>query len=332
MNRTLVETVCSMLSGAKLPKKFWAEALNTAVYLPNCNPSRTVQEVTPFEALTKQKPDVSHFRVFGCLWYAHTTKEDLIRRQGSLSCWDMALRPKHFSFLVWKGRKYFFSRDVVFTELRSGIDDDNLLQKSESRTNVIQLDCLSEDEVIEEQFPQIEESNLPLRRYTWQRKAPHFYGDRVTIAEAGKDPTSFKTALDNEDKDQWIDAMDKEIEYLKAHKVWDLVELPIGSKTVGSKWVFKIKKDVHDEIERYKAWLVAQGCSQQFGQDYDEKLLPVVRFATIRVLLALVVQYELKLHQMDIKTAFLNEELKEDIYMKQPEGLFRKERSTWFTN
>ena len=114
--------------------------------------------------------------------------------------------------------------------------------------------------------------------------------------------------------------MDKEIESLKTHEVWDLVELPIGSKTVHSKWVFTIKKDVHGGIERYKSRLVAQGCSQKFGQDYDETFLPVVRLESIRVLLALAVQYQLKLHQTDIKTAFLNEDLKEDVYMKQPEG------------
>jgi len=72
--------------GAKLPKKFWAEALNTAVYLRNRSPTRAVQEVTPFEALTKQKPDVSHFRVFGCLCYAPVTKEEksLMQKQESV--------------------------------------------------------------------------------------------------------------------------------------------------------------------------------------------------------------------------------------------------------
>ena len=114
MNRTLVETVHSVLSGAKLPKKFWAEALNTAVYLRNRSPSRAVQEVTPIEALIKQKPDVSHFRVFGC-YVMHIllskTEKNLIRRQGSVSCWDMALRPKHkhIGFLIWKGRKFFLA-------------------------------------------------------------------------------------------------------------------------------------------------------------------------------------------------------------------------------
>ena len=73
-------------------------------------------------------------------------------------------------------------------------------------------------------------------------------------------------------------------------------------------------------VERYKAWLVAQGCSQKYGQDYDETFLPVVRFESIRIVIALAVQFELKLHQMDVTTAFLNGELKEDLYMKQPEG------------
>ena len=75
MNRTLVEVVCSMLSDAKLPKKFWAEALSTAVYLCNCNPTTAVQGRTPLEAWTKEQPDVGHLKAFGCLCYAHVAKD-----------------------------------------------------------------------------------------------------------------------------------------------------------------------------------------------------------------------------------------------------------------
>ena len=120
--------------------------------------------------------------------------------------------------------------------------------------------------------------------------------------------------------------MNDEIESLKAHGVWELVESPKDSKIVDSKWVFKTKRDVNGEFERCKARLVAQGCSQHFGQDYDETFSPVVRFESVRLLLALAVQCHLKLHQMDVKTAFLNGELKEDIYMKQPEGYIEKGR------
>ena len=123
---------------------------------------------------------------------------------------------------------------------------------------------------------------------------------------------------------QWINVMDKELGSLSANEVWDLVQLPEGRRIVGSKWIFKTKKDANGAVERYKARLVAQGCSQKYGQDYDETFSPVVRFESIRIVIALAVQFGLKLHQMDVTTAFLNGELKENIYMKQPEGYAAK--------
>ena len=77
-------------------------------------------------------------------------------------------------------------------------------------------------------------------------------------------------------------------------------------------------------MERHKARLVAQGFSQKFGDEYDETFCPVVRFESVRTIIALAAQHGLKLHQMDVTTAFLNGELKEEIYMKQPEGFIAK--------
>ena len=110
------------------------------------------------------------------------------------------------------------------------------------------------------------------------------------------------------------------MESLHTNKVWDLVELPKDRKTVGSKWVFKTKRSADGTVERHKARLVAQGYTQQYGQDYDETFSPVVRFESLRTVIALSVQNGLKLHQMDVTTAFLNGELKEEVYMRQPEG------------
>ena len=90
--------------------------------------------------------------------------------------------------------------------------------------------------------------------------------------------------------------MDKELGSLSANEVWDLVELPEGRRIVGSKWVFRTKRDANGAVERYKARLVAQGCSQKYGQDYDETFSPVVRFESIRIVIALAVQFGLKLH------------------------------------
>ena len=100
--------------------------------------------------------------------------------------------------------------------------------------------------------------------------------------------------------------------------------MPKGRKTIGSKWVYKVKTGADGSVERYKARLVAQGYTQKYGTDYDETFCPVVRLESLRVLIALSVQFGLQLHQVDVTTAFLNGELEEEMYMKQPKGFIRK--------
>ena len=121
-------------------------------------------------------------------------------------------------------------------------------------------------------------------------------------------------------KKEWDSAMKSEMKSLMHNNVWDLVELPNGRSEVGCKWVFKKKSDSEGKVKRYKARLVAQGFAQRYGQDYDETFCPVVRFESVHTVIALAAKYGLKLHQMDIATAFLNGDLKETTYMKQLEG------------
>ena len=118
----------------------------------------------------------------------------------------------------------------------------------------------------------------------------------------------------------WYDVMIDEMNSMKNNGVWDLVELPNGVKPIGCKWVFKTKKDSLGNIERYKARLVAKGFTQKEGIDYTETFSPVSKKDSLRVILALVAHFDLELHQMDVKTAFLNGDLEEVVYMKQPEG------------
>ena len=121
-----------------------------------------------------------------------------------------------------------------------------------------------------------------------------------------------------------MSAMEKEIESLRKNDVWELADLPKGRKAVGSKWVLKIKTDAEGSVERFKARLVAQGFSQKPGIDYDETFATVARFESVRTVIALAVQNDLKLHQIDVTTAFLNGDLKDEVYMKQPEGFVVK--------
>ncbi len=96
--------------------------------------------------------------------------------------------------------------------------------------------------------------------------------------------------------------------------------LPKGRKPISYKWVFKIKHGVHGEVERYKARLVARGFTQTFGVDYNETFAPVAKFVSICCILALAAIEDMEIHQMDVKTAFFNGDLEEEIYMEQPKG------------
>ena len=209
-------------------------------------------------------------------------------------------------------QRVFFSQDVVFNESKKGFE-----KESVSKDSAVQLECSNEDhsesshKEDEQESPQQEIPDVILRRSTRERGMPDYSGNRVTVTDTSGDPKSWKEAMTSTDKEKWVVAMEKEMESLHANEVWDLVELSKDRKAVGSKWVYKTKKSANGETERHKARLVAQGFSQRYGQDYDETFSPVVRFESLRMVIALAVQNGLKLHQMDVTTAFLNELVEE---------------------
>ena len=118
--------------------------------------------------------------------------------------------------------------------------------------------------------------------------------------------------------------MNEEMKSMDQNCVWDLVELLNNCRKVKYKWVFKTKRDAKGNIERFKVRLVAKGFTQKEGIDYKESFSPVSKKDSLRIIMALVAHYDLELHQIDVKTAFLNKNLDEDIYMDQPERLAKK--------
>ena len=134
------------------------------------------------------------------------------------------------------------------------------------------------------------------------------------------EPATYQEALAAPDAEQWKQAMDEEMASLHANGTWVLEPLPAGVKAIPVKWVFKLKHDASGNIERYKARLVAKGFMQREGIDFNEVYAPVSKAATMRTLLSLVAADDLELEQLDIKTAFLNGDLEETIYMQQPPG------------
>jgi hypothetical protein len=110
------------------------------------------------------------------------------------------------------------------------------------------------------------------------------------------------------------------LENFERNQVWELVDPPPGCKLIGTKWVWKNKKGEKREVVRNKSRLFAQGYSQKEGIDYEENFAPVARLEAIRILLAFSVAKGFKLHQMDVKSAFVNRVLEEQVYVRQPPG------------
>lgn len=118
----------------------------------------------------------------------------------------------------------------------------------------------------------------------------------------------------------WKAAIDDEMSSLKRNNTWSLMKLPEGRSAVTCKWVFKVKRGGPGKPDKYKARLVARGFSQKQGFDYTETYSPVAKLDTLRAVLALANRERLLVHQMDVKTAFLNGELTDEVYMTQPQG------------
>jgi hypothetical protein len=135
-----------------------------------------------------------------------------------------------------------------------------------------------------------------------------------------EEPTSFAEAMSSADRDKWELAAKDEMDSIQQAGTWTLTPLPASRQAIGCRWVFKIKRKADGSVDRYKMRLVAKGFSQKPGIDYEETFAPVAKFATIRALLSMAAHYDLEIHQMDVRTAFLNGDLEQDIYMKQPEG------------
>jgi hypothetical protein len=172
----------------------------------------------------------------------------------------------------------------------------------------------------EQEQPQIDEAAQaqPSGRHQRARKSaiPDYYkvynSEEVQMED---DPTSFEEAMRSEHSSKWLEAMEDELRSMRTNQVWDLEEIPKGAKTVGCKWVYKIKYDSRGNIDKFKARLVAKGYTQREGINYNETFSPVSCKDSFRIVMALVAHYDLELHQMDVKTAFLNGDLEETVYM-----------------
>lgn len=306
-NRTLCDAVRTMLISAELPPSFWAEALNNAVYTFN-RITRKHQQLSPFELFFNKKTK-GKFAEFGHHVFV-TTKQ-----QGRNKFDKRAVRMRFLSvddqskgFRVWDGRIVRVERNLKFSNSTNVAEvpyiDPSLTNQPPELTK-LEIDAANENKI-----------EIPLRR---SQRILERNEQLVANSSILFEPQTFKQAINCSEKGKWEEAMKEELDSIEKNNTWSLVDLPKDRKAIGCKWVFKVKRNENGQ-HRYKARLVAQGFTQKYGVDYDEVFAPVARSETFRILMAMAGKEKLCVRQFDVKTAFLNGNLIEEIYMRQPKG------------
>ena len=363
MNRTLMDKVRCLLIHSKLPQSLWAETLMTACYLVNRSPSSGIDFKTPVEMWSGRAANYSDLKIFGCPAFAHIKQGKLEPR--ALKCVFLGYPEGVKGYRLWctdlKPPRCIVSRDVVFNEqemLKSYVQK---LENSDKDTGVLRdqikveltgksgdttsYEASEDEERDAEVSDEVSENQTTLHDYQLARdremrviRAPkkYAYADLIAYALTAAheldydEPKTYKEAVSGKNADQWLKAMKEEMDSLYKNDTWTLVEKPDKKKVVGCKWVYKLKQGITGvEPVRFKARLVAKGFTQKEGIDFTEVFSPVVRHASIRIILSLVAVNNMHLEQMDVKTAFLHGELQEYIVMAQPEGFTDKSKADW---
>ena len=323
--RSIFEMTRCLLLDAELPKTLWTYALKTAAYIRNrCFNNRT--RLTPYEAFTSKKPDLSHMYTFGSKCFAYVQEKKKLDdrcEQGTFMGYDTCSP----AYLVYFPVKNLIRRVrcVKFSCPMSEDDHKPLEEECYVYSPPVGLPKTKPSEVqipVSEQFTS---DDYDSRRYPERnRTKPKYLDDYVSYSvdycyRMTDIPMNYKDAVSTHDSEAWKDAMNEEIQALKSNDTYELIYLPDGRSTVGSKWVYSVKLGPNDE-EKYKARLVAKGYSQVEGIDYQETFSPTAKITSVRMLLQLAVQNGYIVNQMDVKAAYLNADIDTEIFLDQPEG------------
>jgi len=151
-----------------------------------------------------------------------------------------------------------------------------------------------------------------------------------SIIDQSKEPINYNDIFKLKDKEEWLKAIQEELTNMEKLKVFDTIrKIPPNSNVISSRWVFKLKRDSEGNITKRKARLVAKGYTQKYGIDYKETFAPTLKQDTLRIFTAIAVNNNFKIKQIDINSAYLNAPLKENIYMKAPEGHYSFGKCYW---
>ncbi|KAJ9563183.1 hypothetical protein OSB04_008343 [Centaurea solstitialis] len=354
-HRHILDTVRTLLVSAKCPERFWGEAAFTAVYTINRHPTPVLQHKSPYEVLHGVLPTYELLKVWGCACFVQLQPHEYTKLEprGRL-CLFLGYGIEHKGYRCWDpiskrlriSRHVTFWEDVPFYDMPNSEPNithhtpfftDPSLSLDTPFTTPIPTPVSDSTATTSDPSPPVPTPSTPpespaestdpgpststaVRRSDRVRQVPAHLRDYHCYATllSHHEPTSYKEASSSS---HWQAAMQEELRALAKAQTWDSVPLPPGKRPIGSKWVFKIKTKSDGSIDRYKARLVAKGFNQEYGIDYEETFAPVARVTSVRSLLAIAATKNWPLFQMDVKNAFLNGDLSEEVYMTPPPGV-----------
>ncbi|KAK2445248.1 putative mitochondrial protein [Trifolium repens] len=353
-NRTIQESARVMLHAKNVPYHFWAEAMNTACYVHNRVTLRKGTTSTLYELWKDRKPTVKHFHIFGSECFILADREP--RRKldpKSEKGFFLGYSTNSRAYRVYNTKTQVVMESVkVVVKDSSDKENEGVDQGTPVSVNAEPDDKASTPASLNEADERtIEEDNDESARPKATSKGPSVRVQKnhpldlvignpeqgITTRRTNDvvanscfvslfEPKNVKEALTDE---AWIEAMQEELNQFERSEVWDLVPRPEDVNIIGTKWVYKNKSDENGTVTRNKARLVAQGYTQIEGLDFDETFAPVARLESIRLLLGVACILKFKLYQMDVKSAFLNGYLQEEVYVEQPKGFVDPEHPNY---
>ena len=356
-NRDIVETIRTQLIQAKLPPSFWGYALEISNYQKNRSPhSSNPGQKSPMEMLTGRPPDVSHMQPFGTTAYVkllppHTLgagKLDAVSVAGRLLGYSRTSK----AYIIWLGsegsrilggREILETRDVHFPGKRvHGAEEQDIDQQQEAAgldlgeggpetpdASEDPPDVGSEELGIDE-LPAGEEDARPAapqqtqqpRHGTRIRTAPVRYG-LAAISQRAPDPVTLEDILNSPDSAIWLDSNKSEFQSIKDNGVIEAVggisDLPPGTHVLDAKFIMKTKLLANGKLDKHKSRCCVRGDKQR-PWEYTEIAAPVGKMSSLRISIGMAAKLGKHIRQFDVKSAFLQAPLKEDVYIRFPPG------------
>lgn len=360
LNRTLFNmTRCFLSDSPSLIKPLWADLVRTACYLKNRTPTNANSDFkSPFEVLFHRRPELHHLRVIGSMCYTHKTGRIAGKLEERSSEGLLVGYESNNIFRVFdpSTNKVIRARDVVIREetqnTPSNISESNSISDSLFTDPInpkVQQKLIQEAPMNISPDPSI--SFLDSRHLSIPgqfRNSSQLYSPDSTIDELADPqydrqpeharafvtqclvaadsvtpfiPESFEQAMACPESQQWGHSMQDEMKSVLENSTWTLVPPPKdGSKVIQGRWVYQTKTDVHGNITRYKSRWVVKGFQQEEGSSFTDTFACVVKPMSYKILFSIAASLDLEIEQMDVKTAFLNSPITEDVYVEQPHG------------